>query len=65
MEKVNSYGLYDRPVPGRVELALSQEALEQQLEDGAFVMDREEALQAGFLNPYNDDSVLVHGGETK
>jgi hypothetical protein len=33
--------------------------MDRQLEAGAFLMDREEAVQAGFLNPYEDDTAQV------
>jgi hypothetical protein len=61
----NSYGLYDRPISaGAAEITLTQEILERQIEDGAFVLDREEALKAGLLNPYDDDAILIRIGET-
>jgi hypothetical protein len=59
--KCNSQGLYDAPVPRtqRESLVFSPEEMERQLEAGAFLMDKEEAVQAGFLNPYEDDTALV------
>ena len=57
----NSLGLYDVPNLGAVRepLALTQADLERQLEDGAFVMDREEALKSGLINPYDDETAAV------
>jgi hypothetical protein len=61
----NSYGLYDRPISaGAAEITLTQEILQRQLEDGAFDLDREEALKMGLLNPYDDDAVLIRVGGT-
>jgi len=60
----NSNGLYDAPNlhAAREPLALSQAVLQLQLAAGAFVLDRDEAIQRGFLNPYDDETakVLVH-----
>ena len=65
----NSYGLYDAPNLHAVTqpLALTQAALEQQLEEGAFTMDREEALRVGLINPYDDETakVIVWQGENQ
>ncbi|MDR2820407.1 MAG: hypothetical protein LBB60_07760 [Desulfovibrio sp.] len=57
----NRYGLYDAPVQlaEKEHIVLTQEDMERQMEDGAFFMDREEAVQSGFLNPYDDDTVFV------
>jgi hypothetical protein len=57
----NSQGLYDTPVSRTKQetLAFSPEDMERQFEGGAFVLDREEAVKAGFLNPYDDDTALV------
>jgi hypothetical protein len=57
----NSHGLFDAPVPLEEQeiIVLTQQDMEDQLEAGAFLLDREEAIQAGFLNPYNDDTALV------
>jgi hypothetical protein len=57
----NSAGLYDAPNfhAAREPLALTQKQLQQQLEDGAFALDRDEALTMGFLNPYDDESATV------
>ena len=68
MSTRNSHGLYDAPNYHAVKepLALTQADLERQLKDGAFDMDREEALQCGLINPYDDetDTVQVLLGET-
>ena len=58
----NSYGLFDAPVRSaeKEHITLSQEAIELQLEAGAFMMDREEAIAAGFINPQDEpDTVIV------
>jgi len=57
----NSHGLYDAPnrKAAREPLALTQDQLQRQLEDGAFYLDRSEAIQKGFLNPYDDETAKV------
>ncbi|WP_291447906.1 hypothetical protein [Desulfovibrio sp.] len=58
----NSYRLFDAPVRSaeKERVTLSQEAIERQLEAGAFMMDREEAIAAGFINPQDEpDTVIV------
>jgi hypothetical protein len=49
----NSHGLYDAPNlnAAKEPLTLTQAGLQQQLEDGAFDMDREEAIRCGLINP--------------
>jgi hypothetical protein len=63
----NSHGLYDAPKrnAAREPLALTQGELQRQLEAGAFVMDRDEALKSGLVSPYDDetDKILVREGE--
>ena len=59
----NSYGLFDTPVrsPEKERVALTQADIERQLDAGAFHMSREEAVAAGFLNPYDEqDTVIVN-----
>ena len=59
----NSYGLFDTPVrsPEKERVALTQADTERQLDAGAFLMSREEAVAAGFLNPYDEqDTVIVN-----
>lgn len=55
----NTHGLYDEPVrsdaPRRE--SLSREELDRELESGAFVMTEAEALEAGFLSPYDAQDV--------
>ena len=67
MPSRNSHGLYDAPkLNAAIEpLALTQAELQQQLQDGAFDMDRDEALSCGLINPYDDETakVLVREGE--
>jgi hypothetical protein len=58
----NSFGLYDASVrfSEKERIVLTPEDIERQLEAGAFVMDREEAIAAGFINPQDEpDSVIV------
>jgi hypothetical protein len=57
----NSHSLFDAPVSigGRERVALTQKDMEDQLEAGAFLLDRKEAIRAGFINPYVDDTVSV------
>ena len=54
-------GLYDTPVQGLkpVPLVLTAEDIERQLEGSAFLLDREEAVKLGFINPYDDTSSSV------
>ncbi|MDR3176040.1 MAG: hypothetical protein LBU06_05860 [Desulfovibrio sp.] len=63
----NSHGLYDSPKRNvtREPLALTQDELQRQLEAGAFVMDRDEALKSGLVSPYDDETekILVREGE--
>ena len=61
-EKRNSFGLFDaaRRSPEKERVTLTQADIERQLDAGAFLMSREEAVAAGFLNPYDEqDTVIV------
>ena len=61
-EKRNSYGLFDAPVrlPDKERVTLSPDDIEQQLDAGAFVLSREDAITAGFLSPHEEpDTVIV------
>jgi hypothetical protein len=62
----NSHGLYDAPNlnAAREPLVFTQADLQRQLEDGAFVMDRDEALKSGLVSPYDDETekILVREG---
>ena len=61
-EKRNSYGLFDAPVRNQEKehITLSPADIERQLDAGAFVMSREDAIAAGFLNPHDEpDTVIV------
>lgn len=61
-EHPNSYGLFDAPVrPAQKErIALTQTDIEGQLEAGAFIMDYQEAVAKGFINPLDEsDTVIV------
>lgn len=58
----NSYGLFDTSVrsPEKERVTLTQVDIERQLDAGAFLMSRKEAVAAGFLNPYDEqDTVIV------
>ncbi len=63
MSTLNSYGMYDSPKRDaeREPLALTQEELQRQLEAGAFVLDKDKAIESGLVSPYDDetDTVLV------
>ena len=59
----NSHGLFDFPVrsQGQETVFLTEEDIEKQLNAGAFVLSREEAIEAGFINPDDlADVVTVH-----
>lgn len=61
-QKRNASGLFDIPVrfPDKERVTLTQADIERQLDAGAFLMSREEAVAAGFLNPLEEpDAVLV------
>ena len=61
-QKRNDFGLFDMPVrfPEKERVTLTQADIERQLDAGAFLMSREEAVAAGFLNPYDEqDTVIV------
>ena len=61
-EKHNSYGLFDAPVRSQAKehLMLSPDDIERQLDAGAFVMSREDAIAKGFLSPHEEpDTVIV------
>ena len=61
-ENRNSYGLFDAPVRSQAKehITLSPADIEQQLDAGAFVMSREDAITAGFLSPHEEpDTVIV------
>lgn len=58
----NTHGLFDAPVRTieKERVTLTQTDIERQLDAGAFLMSREEAVAAGFLNPLEEpDAVLV------
>lgn len=61
-EQPNRFGLFDTPVrPAEKErVVLTRADIEGQIEAGAFIMDYEEAIAAGFINPHDEpDTVLV------
>lgn len=58
----NNFGLFDTPVrsSGKEHVGLTTEDIERQLDAGAFIMDREEAIAAGFINPQDEpDTVII------
>ena len=58
----NSYGLFDSPVrfAEKERVTLTQADIKRQLEAGAFMLSREEAIEAGFINPQDEsDTVIV------
>lgn len=62
MSEVNRYGLYDSPQKFEdKELAtMTRQEFEQKLDEGAFLMDREEAVRLGYIHPdYEPDTVMV------
>lgn len=61
-ENRNSFGLFDaaRRTPEKERVTLTQADIERQLDAGAFLMSREEAVAAGLLNPLEEpDAVIV------
>ena len=61
-EKRNSFGLFDaaRRSPEKERVTFTQTDIERQLDAGAFLMSREEAVTAGFINPQDEqDTVIV------
>ncbi len=65
-ENRNIFGLFDtaRRSPGKERVTLTQADIERQLDAGAFLMSREEAVTAGFINPQDEqDAVIVDIGE--
>ena len=60
--KRNSYGFFDAPArfAEKERVTLTQADIERQLDAGAFTMDRDEAISAGFINPQDEpDTVIV------
>ena len=58
----NSRGLFDIPVPATQKpiIDMTSADFERQLDEGAFLMSREEAVRQGFLNPaYEPDTVIA------
>ena len=58
----NTHGLFDAPVRSIEKecVTLTRADIERQLDAGAFLMSREEAIAAGFINPLEEpDSVIV------
>ena len=60
-QKRNDFGLIDIPVrsPEKERVTLTQADIERQLDAGAFLMSREEAVTAGFINPQDEQDVAI------
>ena len=60
-QKRNTHGLFDVPVrsPEKEHIALTQGDIERQLDAGAFLMSREEAIAAGFLHEHDEQDGVV------
>jgi hypothetical protein len=61
MDNRNSQGLFDAPMQ-RTEAecrTFTAEEMERQFQQGAFDMDVNEAIEAGLINPYDDDTVRI------
>ncbi len=60
-QKRNDFGLFDIPVrsPEKERVTLTQADIERQLDAGAFLMSREEAVTAGFINPQDEQDVAI------
>ena len=64
----NSLGLFDtaRRSPEKERVTLTQADIERQLDAGAFLMSREEAIAAGFIHEHDEqDSVIADILEVK
>lgn len=64
MEKIkpNKYGLYDRsiPFPEKDTREIGNAELEAQLDEGAFLMSHEDAVNFGFIHTdYQTDAVIL------
>ncbi|MDL2268121.1 hypothetical protein LJC46_09105 [Desulfovibrio sp. OttesenSCG-928-G15] len=57
----NSYGLFDAPVrgAGKEHVTFTPEAIERQRDAGAFILEREEAIAAGFINPQEEPDTAI------
>ena len=61
-QKPNIYSVFDAPVrlKEKERVVLTPEDIERQLDAGAFVMSREDAIAAGYLSPHEEqDTVIV------
>ena len=61
-KKRNKYGMFDVSLHTQEKevITLSRNDIERQLDAGAFVMSREDAIAAGFLSPHEEpDTVIV------
>ena len=61
--ETNQLGLYDSSVRSnrRLPLPITADDIESQLQSGAFVMTRSEAVELGYLNPYDEqDTADLH-----
>lgn len=62
MEEQNHFGIFDRALPIRRKSSgeITLDELEIQLDEGAFLMDYEEAVKLGFIHPdYESDTIIT------
>ena len=62
LEERNSKGLFDLPVPfkEKEEISMNRSDFERQLDEGAFMLTREQAIKQGLINPdYEPDTVIA------
>lgn len=62
LEERNSKGLFDLPVPfkEKAEISMNRSDFERQLDEGAFMLTREQAIKQGLINPdYEPDTVIA------
>ena len=67
-QKRNAHGLFDIPVrfSEKERVTLTQADIERQLDAGAFLMSRVEAIAAGFIHEHDEqDSVIADILEVK
>lgn len=57
----NAHGLFDTPVRSseKERVTLTQADIERQLDAGAFLMSREEAIAAGFIHDHDEQDGVV------
>lgn len=60
-QKRNTHGLFDIPMrsPEKERVTLTAADIERQLNAGAFLMSREEAIAAGFIHDHDEQDGVV------